>query len=330
MRAVVIDSFGGPEELKLRDVAAPECGDDEVLIALDFSGINYMDVYMRNGAYAKSNTYKTPLPMVLGMEGGGIISKVGRNVSRLAPGDRVAYCLSRGSYAEYAVVPQWRVMKVPDGLPLEIATASMLQGLTAHYLTHSIFPLSKDQWCLIHAGAGGVGQLAIQMAKIIGAKVITTVGSAQKAEIAKNCGADFVIPYKEIDFRDEVMRITGNRGVDVVYDSVGKDTISRSIHCLRRRGLCVMFGASSGQVPSITPLELAEAGSVYFTRPHLADYTATFEELDERVQTIYRYIASNRLHVPIHKIFSLNDVSNAHITLESRGTLGKMLINIKQ
>lgn len=328
MKAIMVDVFGGPESLVFRETETPDCEADCALIKIKYAGVNYMDVYMRNGAYAKSHTYKTPLPMVIGMEGAGEVVKVGSNVSNVKVGDQVAYCLSRGSYAEYAAVPAWRLVKVPSNVEISQAVSAMLQGLTAHYLTHSIFPLKKGDTCLIHAGSGGVGQLAIQMAKIIGATVITTVGSAEKAKLAVGNGADHVILYKEVDFRDEVMKITNNRGVDVVYDSVGKDTIERSITSIRRRGLCVMFGASSGQVPCITPLSLAEAGSIYFTRPHLADYIPTAEDINERATTIFDYIASCRLRVPIHKIFKLNEGKEAHVMLESRGTMGKLLLEI--
>lgn len=328
MRAIQIKNFGGPEALELVDIPQPIIQGDEVLIKVQYAGINYMDVYMRNGSYAKSHTYKTPLPMTLGMEGSGVVVALGKDVAGLAVGDRVAYCLSRGSYSEYAAVPAWRVIKVPDYVDSDQAAAVMLQGLTAHYLTHSIYPLKKDDWCLIHAGSGGVGQLAIQLAKIIGAKVITTVGSSEKADIARKNGADYVILYKESDFQKEVMQITNQHGVDVVYDSVGKDTIDRSICSIRKRGLCVMFGASSGQVPSITPLALAEAGSIYFTRPHLADYISTHNEILGRANDLFSLIHDKKLSLKIHKTFSLEEAKNAHQLLESRATLGKFLLKI--
>jgi NADPH2:quinone reductase len=324
----MVDEFGGPETLVFRDTSVPECEADCALIKIEYAGVNYMDVYMRNGAYAKSHTYKTPLPMVIGMEGAGVVVKVGANVSNVQAGDRVAYCLSRGSYAEYAAVPAWRLVKIPAAVETAHAASAMLQGMTAHYLTHSIFQLKKGDSCLIHAGSGGVGQLAIQMAKAIGATVITTVGTAEKAKLAVANGADHVILYKEVDFREEVMKITNNQGVDVVYDSVGKDTIERSITSIRRRGLCVMFGASSGQVPCITPLSLAEAGSVYFTRPHLADYIPTAADINERATMIFDYMMSGKLRVPIHKIFELREGKEAHLMLESRGTMGKLLLKV--
>ena len=329
MRAILINEFGGPEKLLEQDVPIPIPSDDEVLVKLELSGINYMDVYMRNGSYSKSHTYQTPLPMTIGMEGSGTVHSIGKNVSGLQIGERVAYCLSRGSYAEYAAIPAWRLVKIPDSITSEQAAASMLQGLTAHYLTNSAYQLKSGDTCLIHAGAGGVGQLAIQLAKLKGATVITTVGDTKKAEIAKKLGADHVILYRDIDFREEVMRITGNKGVTVVYDSVGKDTIDRSIHSVQKRGLCIMFGASSGQVAGIAPLTLAEAGSIYFTRPHLADYIPTYEIIKQRMGEIYSLISQGKLHLSIHEIYPLHLAQKAHQTLESRGTLGKFLLRMQ-
>lgn len=229
MRAVVVERFGGPDELKLADLPVPSPANGEVLVQVEVAGVNYIDVYMRNGAYGKSDTYKTPLPMTIGMEAGGTVAALGEGVQGLKAGDRVAYCLARGSYAEFATVPAWRLVKVPAGVPIEDATALMLQGLTAHYLSHSAFALKPGDTCLVHAAAGGVGQLLTQLAKLRGATVLGTVGDADKARIALARGCDQAILYREKDFREEVLRATGGRGVDVVYDSVGKDTIERSI-----------------------------------------------------------------------------------------------------
>jgi NADPH2:quinone reductase len=328
MKAVSISRFGGPEELRLGDAPVPEPGPGEAAIRIARAGVNFIDVYMRNGSYARSHTYKTPLPMVLGMEGAGTVVAVGPGVADIAVGDMVAYCLSRGSYAEYAVVPAWRLSKVPAGVPLHVATALMLQGCTAHYLTHSAFPLGPGHTCLIHAGAGGVGQLVIQLAKRRGARVLTTVGSAEKADIAKARGADACILYRETDFRAEVMRLTDGSGVDVVYDSVGKETIHRSIRSLRRRGLCVLFGGSSGQVAAVEPLELAEAGSVFFTRPHLADYTASADEIRNRTGDLFGAYKSGELQVTIDREIPLADAAEAHRILEGRGTRGKLLLQV--
>lgn len=328
MKAVAIAQFGGPDEMRLVDAEPPKPGPGEVLVKLARAGVNFIDVYMRNGSYVRSHTYKTPLPLVLGMEGAGTVAKIGPDVSGFAPGDTVAYCLSRGSYAEYAVVPAWKLARVPASVPLPVATTLMLQGCTAHYLTHSAFPLGPGHTCLVHAGAGGVGQILIQLAKLRGARVLATVGSPDKAEIARARGADHCILYRETDFREEVIRLTDGAGVDVAYDSVGKDTIHRSIRSLRRRGLCVMFGASSGQVPAIEPLELAEAGSVFFTRPHLADYMSNATEIEGRTRDLFSAYSAGKLAVTIDREIPLADAAEAHRILEGRGTRGKLLLQV--
>jgi NADPH2:quinone reductase len=328
MKAIAIAEFGGPENLRLMDMPEPVPAAGEALVKLEYAGINFIDIYMRSGRYARSNTYQTPLPMTLGMEGGGTVAALGDGVGGLKVGDRVAYCIVRGSYAPFAAVPAWRLVKVPRNLPMPVATALMLQGLTAHYLSHSAFPLGPGNSCLIHAGAGGVGQLLIQLAKLRGATVLATVGSEEKAEIAKQRGADHVILYRRIDFRDEVMKITGGKGVDVVYDSVGKDTIAKSIRSLRRRGLCVNYGGASGLVQSIDPLELGEAGSVFFTRPHLADYLATPEEIGGRAKDLFAAYAAGRLTVSIDREFALADAADAHRHIEGGRTKGKLLLKI--
>ncbi len=318
MRAIAVTEFGGPEKLAQIDVALPQPGAGEALVKLEYAGVNFIDVYMRSGEYARSQTYKTPLPMVIGMEGIGTVPT----------GERVAYCIARGSYAEYAAVPAWKLVKVPDDVPSPVAVTLMLQGLTAHYLSHSAFPLEKGHTCLVHAAAGGVGQLLVQCAKQRGATVIGTAGSEEKAAIARKRGADHVILYRETDFREEVMRLTGGRGVDVVYDAVGKDTISRSIRSLRRRGLCVNYGGASGLVRSIEPLELGEAGSVFFTRPHLADYIATREELAGRAADLFAAWRAGKLEVAVDREFPLAQAADAHRYLEGRNTRGKLLLRI--
>ncbi|MGC1818409.1 MAG: quinone oxidoreductase [Casimicrobiaceae bacterium] len=328
MRAIVIDRFGGPDELTPRELPVPSPARGEVLVKVEVAGVNFIDVYMRSGAYGKSDTYKTPLPMTIGMEAGGTVAALGDGVQGLEVGERVAYCLARGSYAEYALVPAWRAVKVPEGVPLAHATALMLQGLTAHYLSHSVFALKPGDSCLVHAAAGGVGQLLTQLAKLCGATVLGTVGDADKMRIALARGCDHAILYRETDFREEVMRLTGGRGVDVVYDSVGKDTIDRSIRCLRRRGLCVMYGASSGQVAGIAPLALAEAGSVFFTRPHLADYIADADEVGSRSAALFRHYADGKLKVALHGTLDLEAAAEAHRILEARGTRGKLLLRV--
>lgn len=325
MRAVAVTEFGGPEKLALIDAPVPKPATGEALVKLEYAGVNFIDIYMRSGHYARSQTYKTPLPMVIGMEGVGAVASA---ADGLEVGERVAYCIVRGSYAEYAAVPAWKLVKVPGDVPSPVAVTLMLQGLTAHYLSHSAFPLEKSHTCLVHAAAGGVGQLLVQCAKLRGATVIGTAGNAEKAAIAKARGADHVILYRETDFREEVMRLTGGKGVDVVYDAVGKDTIARSIRSLRRRGVCINYGGASGLVRSIEPLELGEAGSVFFTRPHLADYIATPEELAWRANDLFAAWRAGKLKVTVEREFVLADAAAAHRHLEGGRTKGKLLLRI--
>lgn len=328
MKTISIPAFGGPEQLQLMDMPQPRPAEGEALVKLEYAGINFIDVYMRSGHYARLQTYPTPLPMTIGMEGAGTVAELGAKVADLKIGDRVAYCIVRGSYAEYAVVPVSRLVKVPPEIPLNIATALMLQGCTAHYLSHSAFALAPGKSCLVHAAAGGVGQLLTQLAKLRGAMVIATVGSEEKAQIAKGCGADHTILYRDADFREEVMKLTGGQGVDVVYDAVGRDTIHKSIRSLKKRGLCVNYGGASGLVAAVEPLELAEAGSVFFTRPHLADYIASVEELRARTHDLLNYYVVGKLKVAIDREFPLAQAADAHRYLEGRNTKGKLLLKI--
>jgi NADPH2:quinone reductase len=328
LKTISVGRFGGPEVLEVLERPQPVPGSGEVLVKIERAGINFIDVYMRSGYYAKSHTYQTPLPMTIGMEGGGTVAAVGADVRGFAVGDRVSYAPFRGAYAEYAAVPAWRLVRVPAAVPMEAAVALMLQGYTAHYLSHACFPLGAGHTCLVHAGAGGVGQLLIQLAKIRGATVIATVGTAGKAAIAKSRGADHVILYRETDFREAVMKITGGQGVNVVYDAVGKDTIHQSIRSLAKRGLCVNYGGASGLVQAVEPLELAEAGSVFFTRPHLADYIATREEVQARADDLFGHYAAGRLAVAIDRVYPLAEAGAAHRHLEGRGTRGKLLLEI--
>ena len=330
MKAVTIGRFGGPEVMEHGEVEAPRPKAGEVLLDLQFAGVNFTDVYQRSGFYARSHTYQTPLPMILGSEGGGTIAALGEGVTGFEPGERVAYCIVRGAYAGRAVVPAWRLVKVPREMPMHVATALMLQGNTAHYLSHSAFALQPGHVCLVHAGAGGVGQLLIQFAKLRGATVLATVGSEDKAAIARACGADHVILYRATDFRAEVMRLTTGAGVDVVYDAVGKDTLARSIRSLKRRGLCINYGGASGLVASIDPLELAEAGSVFFTRPHLADYLASPEEVQARARDIFAAWGAGKLRVTVDREFPLHAAADAHRHLEGGHTRGKLLLRVRQ
>jgi NADPH2:quinone reductase len=326
MKAIVAEDYGGAETLTLADMPIPEPGEGEALVKLAFAGVNFIDVYIRSGLYARSATYAHTPPMVIGMEGAGEVAARGSGAGDLAEGDRVAYCLSLGSYAEYATVPAWKLVKVPAEVPLDIAAALQLQGSTAHYLTHSLFALGPGHWCLVHAGAGGVGQLVIQLAKSRGATVIATVGSAQKAAIARARGADHVIEYRQDDFVAAVREITDGVGVDVVYDSVGKDTIKGSLKCLKRLGVLSNNGASSGAVTSIDPMDLAEAGSVYFTRPHLADYIADAKQRNMRAGDLFRLWRQGSLTVTIDRALPLSGAGEAQLAIEGRETKGKLLL----
>jgi NADPH:quinone reductase len=328
MKAIAISEFGGAENLQLIEMPDPVPGKGEALVKLEYAGINFIDIYMRSGRYARSNAYQTPLPMTIGMEGGGTVAALGEGVTGLNVGDRVAYCIVRGSYAPLAVVPAWRLVKIPAGVPMPVATALMLQGLTAHYLSHSAFKLEVGHSCLVHAGAGGVGQLLIQVAKLCGATVIATTGSREKAAIASQRGADHVILYRETDFREQVMKLTGGQGVNVVYDAVGKDTIQGSIHCLKKRGLCVNYGGASGLVDSVNPLELGEAGSIFFTRPHLADYLSTNQEIAMRASDLFAAYAEGKLKVAIEHEYPLAAAADAHRHIEGGKTKGKLLLRI--
>jgi NADPH:quinone reductase len=328
VRAIVIHDYGGPEALVIDERAVPRPGAGEVLIGVARAGLNFIDVHLRLGRYAKSETYRNALPMVLGMEGAGVVLECGPDVRDFAVGDRVAWCIVRGSFAQFAVVPAARLVRLPDAIDFDTATALMLQGLTAHYLATSAFVLQPGQTCLVHAAAGGVGGLLVQLAKLAGATVIGTAGSAEKAAIARALGADHVILYREQDFRVEARRLTAGHGVDVVYDSVGRDTIDRSIRSLKRRGTCINFGGASGLVPSIVPLELGEAGSVYFTRPHLADYIATSEELRSRADALFDHVRSGRVKVSIDRRYPLEATAEAMRYLEEGRTRGKLLIDV--
>lgn len=328
MKAVQIFEYGSNEKLKLTDAVTPQPQDDEALVRLNYAGVNFIDIYMREGHYRHSQVYPTELPFTLGMEGGGIVETTGSAVKEVKRGDRVTYCLSPGSYAEYAVVPAWKLVKVPNGISVDVATALMLQGCTAHYLSHTLFPLGSAHVCLFHAGASGVGQLFVQLACLQGARVLATVGSREKADIVRRLGAEPIL-YREVDFRDEVMRLTGGQGVDVVYDSVGQETMDRSLRCLKRRGLCVNFGGSGGIVETIRVLDLAEAGSVFFTRPNLAHYIADAEELGGRMHDLFVAVADKQLSVAFDRKLPLEDAADAHGAMEDRQTKGKTLLTIQ-
>lgn len=330
MRAIQIESYGSADVLKPAEVPVPEPGPGEVLVRLARAGVNFIDVYMREGIYKRSDTYANRPPFTLGMEGAGTVERLGEGVAGPAVGRQVAYCLARGSYADFAVVPAWRLVEVPEGVEWDIATALMLQGSTAHYLSHSLFPLRSGQTCLVHAAAGGVGQLLVQLAKRRGARVLATVGSPEKAEVARKRGADVAILYREVDFREAVMAETEGKGVDVVYDSVGQATFAHSLRSLRRRGTCVLFGAASGVVEAVDPLEVAEAGSVFFTRPHLADYMTDAEEIRGRARDLFAAVAEGTLAVTIGRRYDLARAAEAHRALEGRASGGKIVLTVSE
>ena len=314
MKAVFVEKVGGPENLKYADIPKPSPAAGQALVKIAAAGVNYIDTYFRTGLYP------SPLPIMLGNEGAGTVEAVGPDVSSVRPGDRVAYGMWRGSYAEYAVVPVSQLVKIPDSLDFQTAAAAMLQGMTAHYLTHSTYPLKAGDSCLIHAAAGGVGLLLVQMAKMLGARVIGTVGTDEKAQQAKAAGADEVVVYSKEDF------VAKAKGMHVVYDSVGKSTFMSSLDCLRPRGMMVSFGNSSGPAPEIAPLLLAQKGSLFLTRPTLASYTASVEELDWRAGDVLKWIAEGKLKLHIHKVYPLRDAAQAHRDLEGRGTTGKLIL----
>jgi NADPH2:quinone reductase len=320
MKAVRVHNYGGPEVLTLEDIPIPEPKPGEAPVKIEASGVNFIDIYHRTGLYP----LKTPF--TLGMEGAGIVDAVGEGVTELKNGDRVAYAMISGSYAEYATVPAVKLAPVPSNLDSKAAAALMLQGMTAHYLTHSTYPLNWGETALVHAAAGGVGLLLVQIAKMRGARVIGTVSTENKAQLAKQAGADEVILYTQADFSAETKRLTAGAGVDVVYDSVGATTFEKSLDCLRPRGYLALFGRSSGPVPSIDPAKLAGKGSLFLTRPSLPHYILNRAELLKRAGDLFHWAASGELKLRIDKIFSLTETAEAHRLLESRKTTGKLVL----
>jgi len=320
MKAILVFEIGGPEKLQYCDVPTPQPAAGQALVRLAAIGVNFIDIYYRTGLY------KSELPVTIGMEGAGVVESVGEGVTEVTPGDRVAYAMPRGSYAEYHVVPAWQLVKLPDAIDFQTAAAVMLQGMTAHYLTRSTFPLKPGDSCLVHAAAGGAGLMTVQMAKLAGATVIGTVGNEEKVKVASAAGADAVINYSRQDFEAEVKRMTGGKGVDVVYDSVGAATFMKSLNCLRPRGMMVTFGNASGPAPPVEPLLLSQKGSLFLTRPTLGAYAATRQELLWRAGDTLRWVAEGKLAVRIQKVYPLADAAQAHIDLESRKTTGKLLL----
>ncbi|MGA3098523.1 MAG: quinone oxidoreductase [Bryobacteraceae bacterium] len=320
MKAIQVRETGGPEKLQLVETPIPHPGPKEALVRVAASGVNFIDVYFRTGLY------KSEIPIKLGQEGTGTVEQVGAEVTEVAPGDRVAWAMPRGSYAEYAVVPAWQLVKLPDNLDFQTAAAAMLQGMTAHYLTHSTYELKSGDDCLVHAAAGGAGGLIAQMAKMRGARVLGTVSTEEKAAVARQHGVDETILYTRTEFDVEVRRLTNGHGVDVVYDSVGKTTFDKSLNCLRPRGLLALFGQSSGPVPPFDLNTLNGKGSLFVTRPTLGHYTLTREELLWRAGDVLGWVASGKLHPRIERTYPLSEAAEAHRALEGRHTAGKLLL----
>jgi NADPH2:quinone reductase len=320
MKAIQITETGGPEVLKLVDLPIPQPGPGQVLIRVEATGVNFIEIYFRKGVY------KASLPLVPGSEAAGTVEELGPGVTGFAAGDAVASVAVLGSYAEYAVVPATQLVRIPTGLTMEQAAAVMLQGMTAHYLSHSTYPLKAGETALVHAGAGGVGLLLTQMAKRIGARVITTVSTEEKAELSREAGASDVILYAEHEFEPEVKRLTGGKGVDVVYDGVGKSTFEGSLNCLRPRGLLALFGGASGPVPPFDLIQLSGKGSLFVTRPSLWHYIATRSELEWRAGEVLGWAASGELKLRTECLYPLNDAAQAQTDLAARKTTGKILL----
>ncbi|MEP6635777.1 MAG: quinone oxidoreductase [Acidobacteriota bacterium] len=320
MKAIQVAEVGGPEVLNLVDVPTPTPKQDEALVQIKASGVNFIDVYFREGRYP------APLPFINGQEAAGVITKVGSEVNSLKPGDRVAYTGVRGSYAEYAAVPVDRLVNIPEQVDFHTAAAAMLQGMTAHYLSHSTYPIKSGDTVLIHAAAGGVGLLLVQMAKHRCARVIGTAGSEEKARLARKAGADEVIVYTTQDFEPETRRLTDAAGVHVVYDGVGKTTFEKDLNVLRQRGYLVLFGGASGPVPPFDLIKLSQKGSLYITRPTLQDYVSSREALEQRANDVLHMSATGDLKLRIHKVYPLAEAALAHCDLEGRKTTGKILL----
>ncbi len=320
MKAIRVHALGGPDVLTYEDIPDPTPKAGEALVKVEAAGVNFIDIYQRVGVY------KLTLPLTLGLEGAGTVTAVGAGVTDVRVGDRVAWTSVPGGYAELCAVPADRLVKLPPGVTTRQGAAMMLQGLTAHYLTHSTFPLQQGQTCLVHAGAGGVGLLLTQIAKLRGARVITTVSTEEKAALSREAGADHVVLYTRQDFEAEVKQITAGKGVAVVYDSVGQDTFAKSLNCLAPRGMLVLFGQSSGVVPAVDPQVLSQKGSLFFTRPTLVHYIVTRDELQQRAADLFGWIGGGKLRLRTEFEFKLKDAAEAHKALAARKTTGKVLL----
>jgi len=320
MKAIQIQQPGGVEALQVVDIPLPKPKPHEAVVKIAAAGVNFIDVYLREGRY------KAPLPFVNGQEAAGVVTEVGAEVKTVKPGDRVAYAGPLGAYADFAAVPADRLVPVRKGVSERDAAAAMLQGMTAHYLSYDTFPLKSGQTALIHAAAGGVGLLLVQMAHNLGARVIGTVSTEEKAKLAREAGADEIILYTKWDFEAETKRLTGGKGVDVVYDSVGKTTFEKGLNLLRPRGMMVLYGASSGAVPPFDLIQLSAKGSLFVTRPKLGDYVITREELLSRAEAVLGMIAAGKLKLRVEHVYKLEEAQQAHRDLEGRKTTGKLLL----
>jgi NADPH2:quinone reductase len=321
MHAIRVHAAGGPEAMRYEEIPDPAPGHGEAVVRIEAAGVNFIDVYVRTGHYKGP-----PFPITLGQEAAGVVESVGEGVSEVAPGDRVAYTGAHGAYAGKAAVPAARLVKLPAGVTARQGAAAMLQGMTAHYLSSSTYPLKPGDTCLVHAAAGGVGLLLCQMAKLRGARVLGTAGSEEKAALALAAGADEVIRYREKDFADEARRLTDGKGVAVIYDGIGKTTFERGLDALATRGTMALFGGASGPVSPVDPLVLMQKGSLYLTRPTLAHFIATREELVERATQVLRWVADGTVTLRMENDFALADAAAAHRALEGRRTTGKVLL----
>lgn len=320
MKAIRVHQHGGPEVLHYEEAPLPEPGPGEARVKIEAAGVNFIDVYHRSGLYPGR------LPITPGVEGAGVVDAIGPGVSELKPGGRVAYAMHQGSYAEYAVVPAWLLVPIPESVDIRSAAAAMLQGMTAHYLSRTTYPIQPGDTALVHAAAGGVGLLLVQMAKQRGARVIGTVSTEEKARLASQAGADEVILYTQVDFETETKRLTDGAGVNVVYDGVGVTTFDKSLNCLKPRGYMVLYGASSGPVSPLDPQVLNAKGSLFLTRPSLGHYLADRAELLSRAGDLFEWMAAGELQVRIDQTFPLSEAAEAHRYLEARKTKGKLLL----
>jgi NADPH2:quinone reductase len=318
--AIRVQEYGGPEKLTLVEVDPPVPGPGDCLVRVSASGVNFIDVYQRTGRYPVA------VPFTPGLEAAGVVESIGSDVTLFAPGERVAYSSCLGAYAELAVVPEQKLVSIPEGLDDVAAGAALLQGMTAHYLTHSTYPIRAGETVLVHAAAGGVGLLLTQMARRLGARVLATVSTAEKAALAREAGADEVILYTERDFEAEVKRLTGGEGVNAVYDSVGKTTFEKGLNCLVRCGYMVLYGGSSGPVPPLDPIVLSAKGSLFLTRPTLFDYTRDRASLVDRATAVFEMIARGDIKLRVERTYPLRDAARAHADLESRATTGKLML----